>query len=235
MRWKTICFDLDNTLINYEMAFEQTMKAVFKSYSGYFGNGTVNLTEWFPVFKMHCDQLWEQYEKGIWTRQEYRFQRLQKSLAEFNMSVTRQLSEDFYQRFEDNIHLFTKPFPGVGEFFQYLHSRNIVTGIITNGKASVQRNKLDSLGLNSFIGDNIFISEEVGVSKPNPKIFDLVKEKMNCREKPLYIGDNYEQDILGAKNADWDAIYFRFGEEQTDYLNGIHVCSSYKDVMKVLG
>jgi putative hydrolase of the HAD superfamily len=73
-------------------------------------------------------------------------------------------------------------------------------GVIANAEMSLT-GALDHAGLSHFI-DLVVISEEVGVEKPDPMIFQLALEKGHLRpERCVHIGNIPEIDILGARNA----------------------------------
>ena len=68
---------------------------------------------------------------------------------------------------------------------------------------------LDDKGLNGFF-EEIFISEEIGHSKPSIKIFRRAEQALNCKPKKiLHFGDSLREDYLGAKNAGWQAILIK--------------------------
>ncbi len=58
--------------------------------------------------------------------------------------------------------------------------------------------------------DKVITSESVGVKKPNPKIFHhAMKLAGTSARNSIMIGDNYEADILGAKQVGMQAIHFK--------------------------
>lgn len=75
-------------------------------------------------------------------------------------------------------------------------------GIITNGFTSLQQIRLERTGLRDYF-DLLVISEEVGVAKPDPKIFDyaLAQAGNPDRDRVLMVGDTAASDILGGINA----------------------------------
>jgi putative hydrolase of the HAD superfamily len=87
-------------------------------------------------------------------------------------------------------------------------SQQFKLGVITNGAGQTQRRKIENAGLNSVIpADHFWISEEIGISKPNPDLFLLAIKKMrllprNC----LFVGDQSEMDIAGARAAGLRAV-----------------------------
>lgn len=81
-------------------------------------------------------------------------------------------------------------------------------GIVSNGSLEVQFQKLITLNI-KYLFNCIILSEEVGIRKPDPRIFlkaanSLAREPKEC----LHIGDSYDADILGAKNAGIRACWF---------------------------
>lgn len=79
---------------------------------------------------------------------------------------------------------------------------NAKIGIITNGFSALQQVRLERTGLRDYF-DLLVISEEVGVAKPNKKIFDYALEQAGNpdRSRVLMVGDTAESDILGGINA----------------------------------
>lgn len=95
------------------------------------------------------------------------------------------------------------PTEGVKDFLAFLKENRVRTGVISNiaycGKAVAQR-------INSCIPDNdfefIIATSEYMYRKPNRRIFELALEKAELQPADVwYIGDQYQCDIVGAKNA----------------------------------
>ncbi|MET7016685.1 HAD family hydrolase [Bacillus mycoides] len=86
--------------------------------------------------------------------------------------------------------------------------RHFKVGIITNGSTQRQKAKIINTGLNEYF-DTIIISEEVGFSKPDKRIFELALNKLNVQsEDVLFVGDDLEKDIAGCQNANIKGIWF---------------------------
>ena len=61
---------------------------------------------------------------------------------------------------------------------------------------------------------NITSSENVGVKKPNAKIFQFALNNAHASpSESIMIGDNYEADIMGALNSGMRAIYCNYNNE----------------------
>jgi putative hydrolase of the HAD superfamily len=83
-----------------------------------------------------------------------------------------------------------------------LRGRGYRLGLITN-RENVERFQelLDRVELWPYF-DLILASGEVGVSKPEPGIFDAALERLGAKaDQSLYIGDNYWADVVGARRA----------------------------------
>ena len=80
-------------------------------------------------------------------------------------------------------------------------------GLVTNGPAEVQRDKIALLDLEREI-DFAIISGEVGVEKPNPAIFQRALDAAGVGAgDAIYIGDSPEYDMDGARNAGIERVW----------------------------
>ena len=94
-----------------------------------------------------------------------------------------------------------KPFAGAVEFIRKLKKFGIKTAICTDMTAQIQYRKIDKLGLSNDI-DFMVSSEETGLEKPSPIMFELALKKMNVKaNEAAYFGDSLERDIEGAANV----------------------------------
>ena len=73
--------------------------------------------------------------------------------------------------------------------------------MVTNGLSEVQRSRIARLGLDEYF-DAIAISAEVGASKPDAAMFDIVFESLGSAapESAIMVGDNLSADIAGGAN-----------------------------------
>jgi HAD superfamily hydrolase (TIGR01509 family) len=76
-------------------------------------------------------------------------------------------------------------------------------GIVTNGGSETQRRKIRAAGLDEVIPrERVWISAEVGRSKPDPRIFLMASQSLGVApENCLVIGDHEPHDIVGATAA----------------------------------
>ena len=81
-------------------------------------------------------------------------------------------------------------------------------GIVSNGIGEAQRRRLKSAGMYEAF-DSLIFSDEAGVYKPDPRIFQMAIKQLGARpEQVLYIGDSLHDDYQGAKNAGIDFCWY---------------------------
>lgn len=95
--------------------------------------------------------------------------------------------------------------PAAAEALATAREAGVGAAVISNSNGSV-RSILESLGLTRWL-DYVIDSEEVGVEKPDPRIFRLALERSRVSpDEAVYIGDLYSVDVLGARAAGIQAV-----------------------------
>ncbi|MCL2791719.1 MAG: HAD family hydrolase [Spirochaetaceae bacterium] len=98
-----------------------------------------------------------------------------------------------------------KPHKIIKKMLADLKSKDIKVGIISDFPVG---RKLSYLGLDSY-WDIVCSADEIGALKPRPESFNLVASKLGITpEKIIYVGNNYQYDIIGANNAGMISAYF---------------------------
>jgi putative hydrolase of the HAD superfamily len=101
------------------------------------------------------------------------------------------------------------PMPRLTDTLDSLRERGVKIGLITNGRALMQNRKIDGLGIRPLL-DSVVISGDLGVRKPDPRIFAAALEDLAVASaSAAYVGDNPEADILGAKRSGMFAVWRR--------------------------
>lgn len=197
-----VFFDLDHTLWDFERNSELTYHKIFEKY-----NLQIHLPDFLKVYVPNNTRLWGLYQLDKIGKEELRYQRLKISFDELGLSVTDQhidlLADDYIKYLSTFNHLFDH----THVILDYLKPKYKLH-IITNGFAEVQEGKLKNSGIADYF-EVIMDSEKAGVKKPNPIIFEKAMGLARVQpQNSLMVGDNYEVDILGAKNAGMHALYF---------------------------
>ncbi len=113
--------------------------------------------------------------------------------------------------------LFDRPFDDTIPTLQALEQMGMPMAVISNFGLHL-RELLAQLGLLHFF-DLVIVSAEVRVAKPDPRIFDLLVEKVGLpRKRLLYVGDHIGDDIEGARGAGLDAVLIDRRNEEPEAL-----------------
>lgn len=100
------------------------------------------------------------------------------------------------------------PYPDSTSTLRRLKEMGVAIGLISNWDGSA-RQVLKNVGLYDFF-DDVLISSEVGISKPDPRIFEMAIERLGVSaEESLYVGDNYFDDVVGANSIGMKAMLIR--------------------------
>lgn len=107
--------------------------------------------------------------------------------------------------------------PGAPELLAALAEQQLPVAVVTNNKAEEQRRKLKGLGLDGRIAA-LVTSEEVGVSKPERRIFDVALEAVGVHAgEAVMLGDAWPTDVAGARAAGIAVVWLnRFGLASPD-------------------
>lgn len=97
----------------------------------------------------------------------------------------------------------------------------VPAGVLTNGPPDIQRLKLSQTGL-VFAPEVVVISAEVGLGKPDPAVFDVMLDRLDCSAaETVMVGDSWERDILGALNVGMRALWISRGRRPPDEVDGV--------------
>ncbi|HBC5670852.1 TPA: pyrimidine 5'-nucleotidase [Citrobacter koseri] len=188
MKWDWVFFDADETLFTFDSF--TGLQRMFLDYSVTF------TAEDFQDYQAVNKPLWVDYQNGAITSLQLQRQRFVGWGEQLNVPP-----EELNDAFMNAMAEICAPLPGAVSLVNALHGK-VKMGIITNGFTSLQQIRLERTGLRDRF-DLLVISEEVGVAKPDPRIFDYALEQAGSpdRSRVLMVGDTAESDILGGINA----------------------------------
>jgi putative hydrolase of the HAD superfamily len=223
-----IFFDLDGTLLDHKDSEYFGVKAFYNEYKHEI------LIEEGTLYKLWCEisnKYFQKYSKGEITFNQQRVQRIQEI---FNLSDIQLSDEEAKRRFDIYLNKYEdnwKPFNDVISCLKGLTEYRL--GIISNGDLEQQSLKLERLGIKNYF-EIIVTSGEVGIAKPNIKLFKIacngVKEHPNnC----YYIGDDIATDILPCKEIGMHGIWLNRNGGQTTFSNIVTInnLSNLKNIL----
>jgi epoxide hydrolase-like predicted phosphatase len=87
---------------------------------------------------------------------------------------------------------------------------NYQTAILSNAWFSGRETIARLYGLEQAV-DIIFISAEEGLAKPDPRLYQLVAQRLGVRPSEVVLVDDFSANVEGARAAGWEAIHYRSG------------------------
>jgi putative hydrolase of the HAD superfamily len=131
------------------------------------------------------------------------------------------------------------PFEDVFPLFEDLRRAGIRIGIITHGWTVKQAEKMVRLGLVGYLDPAaIFISDQIGISKPNPKLYQLALEDLDLSPgEVMYVGDNPEHDIAPPQSLGIVAVWARRAARRDIEGTGIepdHIIHDFSELRVIL-
>jgi putative hydrolase of the HAD superfamily len=105
-----------------------------------------------------------------------------------------------------------RPFRDAEEALRRLsENTTLILGILTEGLEIKQAEKLIRLGVVKYLDPRaLFISDQVGISKPNPKLYRYALDRLGLpAEDVMYVGDNPERDIHPAREVGLITVRYR--------------------------
>lgn len=192
MGFQTVLMDADGTLFDFHAAQRQALQNTLRAYSLPFSEETLTLYDTLN------EGLWRRLERGEITREQLlssRFRLLFERLGVFVDSS--RFNADYLSALADGAFLL----PGALALCRRLHQHRRLY-LATNGVEAVQKKRLRLSALAPYI-DDIFVSEDIGFTKPDPRYFEGVFLRLGNpdRESAIMLGDSLGADILGAANA----------------------------------
>ncbi|MBN1684708.1 MAG: HAD family hydrolase [Gammaproteobacteria bacterium] len=202
-----IFFDIDDTLLDHQKAVKNAL-----THFNLFGRGKSRpvptiFNKYFNLWIQLSEKYYALYLSHQLTFQEQRRLRVQEFFLNFNIKLSNKEADEQFERFLHSYEKGWQAFDDVMPCLNQLKSLKFRLGIISNGNESQQYKKLEKLKLLDYFNP-IVISEDLGVSKPDPRIF---QEAAKCAQKPIneciYIGDRLESDAVGSVAAGMRGIW----------------------------
>jgi 2-haloacid dehalogenase len=195
-KYKSIFFDADDTLFDYPCAERAALLACLEEFRVGLEPGP-----FIAVYRRHNHDVWREFERGETdqaTLRVERFRRLAAELAIPGLPLER-VSAFYLEALARQSQLL----PGALGLVRDLAKR-FPLALITNGIAAVQNRRFAASPITACF-KAIVISEEVGIAKPDPRIFRPALEKIGVAAVDvLFVGDSVTSDMAAARNAGMD-------------------------------
>lgn len=201
MKYNIILFDADGTLLDFDKDERISINRVLSDLNI---DSAIELNTIADSFSEINKDIWKEYEKKLISLDELRVQRFIRLCSKFTLNVDPyELSSKFMSYLYDG----GVVYDGVYQLLLKLKSSYKLV-LVTNGVSEVQHNRFLNADIEKYFTE-IIISDEIGFSKPERKIFEYALNKIGCKslEKVLMVGDSITSDIKGANLLNIDSCW----------------------------
>ncbi len=235
---KAVLLDLDDTIVNFSSPRIQYWNAVTTKHEDCFApvkaetlsDSIIKWGDWF----------WDDSGRNMKWRLNLKEARRHIVALAFddlglkNVELAFQIADDFTELREKGENLLTLV-PGSVETIMHLKNKGIKLALLTNGSSEGQRSKIRRFNLESLF-DRIFIEEEVGYGKPDPRIYlDAVNELQVSRSNTWMIGDNPLWDVTAPQRLGIKGVWVKrsWSEEPSKFHPFLKI-ESFPEIKKYL-
>lgn len=227
MHYKHLLFDLDHTLLDFNLGEEVALTQFLESMQ------VEDIVAFKEVYRPLNQGMWKDLEKGLITKKELINTRFSKTFAHFGREVD---GQEMAHRYQEFIGQQGQIFEGADRLLQVLVDRGYKLYAATNGVTYIQENRLLNSPILPYF-EQVFISEKMGTQKPSADFYEKIAEQIGCLDMSqfLMIGDSLTADIQGANNAGMDSVWYnpmhleKLGQAQPTYI-----ISNYQDLLDIL-
>lgn len=194
MSMKGLLFDLNNTLYDVAGTRRQAESVAFEYLHTISGAEIKYVRE---LNERIVSEMVGTSEQVFKTPGDYLRARFSELLSRLNVRDQAMLDViiDTYQNSRRHI-----PMKDAYSVLRTLSKRRYTLGLVTNGFSDIQRDVISQLGFDEYFGNNVFISQEAGLFKPDEKLFEYAIDRIGISpEQCAMVGDDLELDIEPAK------------------------------------
>lgn len=208
VRPTTILFDLDDTLFDHANTARAALSTSTAGLAEFRG---VDLEVLYQQYSSILEEMHPQVMAGLYTHEDARRLRFQRLLTPYGLGTTAAEAAQFAQAHYQNYQHLRRPVAGALPLLEALKPHYRI-GIVTNNRTLEQQEKLQQLGMAHLV-DALITSEDVGVLKPDPRIYHVALERLQATAaETVMVGDNWTADVVGALEVGIRPLWLnRFG------------------------
>ena len=231
---RAVLFDLDDTLFDHAGCARDALAAVQSC------DAALGAIGFEALERLHATLLEELHAEVMLGRvplEEARRERFRRLLAACGADAADDLAARVASTYRDAYRDARRTVAGAAALLAAVRERARV-GIVSNNLFGEQQEKLKTCALDPFV-DALVVSEEVGVSKPDPQIFTVALERLGCRAADaVMVGDSWSADVAGARAAGIRAVWFNPARDPAPgdaaSIPQLHRFEPIQDAMRVI-
>lgn len=200
MKYEVLFFDADDTLFDFKKSEDFALNKLMASL-----DTNLSKKDCVDIYKAINTKIWIEFEQKLISSNELKVERFRRFANEIGLSCNPEDLSNMYVNFLAEASFL---YDESEELLSYLSKKYKIV-IITNGLLSVQNNRIKKSIVNHYF-DDVIISDEIKIAKPDSKIFEYALNSINHNKKEtvLMIGDSLSSDIKGGANFGIDTCWF---------------------------
>lgn len=200
MSYEWVLLDADGTIFDYDEAERYALEETLQDFDLAFDEETI------AEYRRINGALWLDFEAGKVEADRLKVLRFERLLAAMSAGVADPAR--FSAVYLNHLGECAALIDGAAQVVDALHARARLA-LITNGLKEVQRSRLAKSQLEPYF-EAVIISDEIGIAKPDPGIFDVAFSRMGDpdRSDVLIVGDSLTSDMRGGRNYGIDTCWF---------------------------
>ena len=203
--YDVLFIDLDDTLYDFSSNSLNVYREVYAlmGYDRWFND----FDHYYTLYWQRNRELWALYGDNKITKDQLNAERYIYPLLKVGVPDAEAVGARFWDEAMKRLPLGALLMPHAREVLEYLRPRYKMY-ILSNGFSELQARKMRSGGIDHYF-DGVVLSEDIGVNKPHPAIFEhALRVAGVTADRALMIGDNYEVDAKGAHGAGMDQVLY---------------------------
>ena len=227
-KYRTILWDLDQTLLDFDRSMDYAIRAVFGQYDLYIDEEIAARYE--VINRDH----WSRLERGEITKEEVKVGRFRTLLEELGIRHIK--PEEIAASYQEALGSVYYYIDGAVEVVTKLRELGYHQYVVTNGVNKTQNSKMKLSGFDKLM-DGVFVSELMGYPKPMKGYFDACFATLpeGTREHSILVGDSLTSDMQGANNAGIAACWFNpQGKEKDIAVRIDYEIRHLKELLEIL-
>lgn len=206
MKYEVLFFDADETLFDFKKSEDFALDKLMK-----YIDADLDKDYCIDIYKEINRNIWKEFEQNLISSDDLKIERFRRFSDKINLSCNpKDLSDMYTSYLAEGSFIYDE----TEELLSYLHGKYKIV-IITNGLVSVQNKRIKESIIKDYF-DDVIISDEIKIAKPDSKIFDYALNSINHSNKDsvLMIGDSLSSDIKGGLNAGIDTCWFNSSQKE---------------------